>query len=150
MAQKDSAAIKIKQDTIKTKQTGAFILNGNMLAFGPQTDSSKTKTKPKPAPKPDTSKTGSLKATGIIFYAMSPQTDSLKAKPKAVDTVKTGTKYAAGFVLETNAFIAYHSEDGPQTDSTKTKPATIKPDTTSKPIDKRTGAILINKSLFKV
>ncbi|WP_018341910.1 hypothetical protein [Cytophaga aurantiaca] len=147
MAQTDSAKIKIKQDTIKSKETGAFIMNGKMMAFGPQADSTKAKTKSKPAAKPDTLKTGSLKSSAL-FYAMSPQTDSLKAKPNSVDTVKTGSKYAT--VLDANAFVAYNSEDGPQTDSTKTKPASIKPDTsTTKPVDKRTGAIQIDRSLLK-
>ncbi|HSY61666.1 MAG TPA: hypothetical protein VK796_07300 [Cytophaga sp.] len=152
MAQKDSATIKIKQDTIKSKQTGAFMLNGSTLAFDPQADSSKAKMKTKPAPKPDTSKTGSLKATDILFYTMSPQTDSLKAKSKSktVDTIKTGSKYATCLVLNTDAFIAYNSGDGPQTDSTKIKPASIKSDTTTtKPGDKRTGSIQIDRSLLK-
>jgi hypothetical protein len=113
MAQKDSAAIKIKKDTIKPKETGALILNGNLLAFGPQTDSSKTK----PVTKPDTLKTGSIKSTEVIFLAMGPQTDSLKAKPKAVDTVKTGSKYATDFVLKAASLLAYAPGDGPQTDS---------------------------------
>jgi hypothetical protein len=149
MAQKDSATIKIKEDTIKSKQTGAFILNGKMLALSPQADSSKTKSKTKPATRPDTLKTGSLRTTEVLLYAMSPQTDSVASKPKAVDTIKTGSKYAIGLVLNADAFVACNPGDGPQTDSTKTKPRTIKADTTAKPIHKRTGTIQIDKSVFK-
>ncbi|WP_041932128.1 hypothetical protein [Cytophaga hutchinsonii] len=54
--------------------------------------------------------TGSLIFHGTLL-TFGPQTDSSKAKPKTVDTVKTGTKY-------TSAYVIY----GPQTDSVKAKP----------------------------
>ena len=135
MAQKDSTIIKA--DTIKSKQTGALILDNNMLAFGPQTDSLA-----KPNGKPDTLKTGSLKNEAVIFYAMSPQTDSLKAKPKAADTVKTN--YASAVAL--NTAIAFDPIDGPHTDSTKTRSTIVKPDSTTRPgADKKTGAMYFDK-----
>lgn len=138
MAQKDSTLIK--KDTVKSKQTGTLILQGSMFAFGPQTDSLKAK----PTNKPDTLKTGSLTKTGSVFYAVSPQTDSLKSKskPKAADTIKT--KYAA--FMHTATALACNTADGPQTDSSKTKPSIIRPDSTTKPgTDKKTGAMYFDK-----
>lgn len=111
-AQKDTVKAPVIKDTIKSKQTGVIYSIENMLAFGPQTDSTKTK--------------GKVKS----------------------DTIKSETKMnPTGYLPASSSMIAF---GGPQTDSTKTKSTTTKPDSsTTKPVDKRTGSIQMEKSLFK-
>lgn len=154
MAQTDSTKT-IKTDTVKTKETiktnktGAIIQLQNLLAYSPQTDSVKTKDKPNKEIKSiDTLKTGSLNSSSTMYYAFGPQTDSLDAKPNTPDTLKTGTKYSTGFVLNMKNLIAFNPIDGPQTDSTKTKSTpTIKSDSTGSSSNKKVGAIE-SKMLF--
>lgn len=142
-AQKDTVKAPVIKDTIKSKQTGVMYSIENMLAFGPQTDSTK-----KVAPKPDTLKTGAVELNSSAYYAfVGPQTDSTNTKGKVKsDTIKSETKMnSTGYLQVSSSMIAF---DGPKTDSTKTK--ATKPDsTTTKPVDKRTGAIQMDRSLFK-
>lgn len=144
LAQKDTVKTPVIKDTIKSKQTGAIYSIENMLAFGPQTDSTK-----KVAPKPDTLKTGSVELKSSMYYAfVGPQTDSIKGKVKS-DTIKSETKMnSTGYLPVSSSMIALF--DGPQTDSTKVKSTPAKPDsTTTKPVDKRTGSIQMDRSLLK-
>lgn len=95
--------------------------------------------------------TGSVELKSSMYYAfVSPQTDSVKAKPKVKsDTIKSETEMnSTGYLPVSSSLIALY--DGPQTDSTKTKATPAKPDsTTTKPVEKRTGAIQMDKTLFK-
>lgn len=148
-AQKDTTVkTPVIKDTIKTKQTGMIYSTESMLAFDPQTDSTKNK---KPTLKPDTLKTGSVDFKSGMYYALlSPQTDSSKTKKAAkTDSVKVDTKKNTGSI-DVISFSSIALLEGPQTDSTKTKSAPAKLDsTTTKPSDKKTGLIQNEGTLYK-